>query len=130
MRQVSLRTWVKLAVWFALMLVCRRYRLGQPFVITTLIVLMLTNLGERKAGEASAYTVFNAGMQALPGSTATWQWTRRRRRRRRRRPLKKSSQCAARVQRPARSALRTLQRCFLPLMTPLITVAREAFRRG
>ena len=67
LRQVSLRTWVKLAVWFALMLVCRRYRLGQPFVITTLIVLMLTSLGERKAGEASAYTVFNAGMQALPG---------------------------------------------------------------
>ena len=67
LRQVSLRTWVKLTVWFVLMLVCRRYRLGQPFVITTLIVLMLTNLGERKPGEASAYTVFNEGMRALPG---------------------------------------------------------------
>lgn len=67
LRTVGPRTWLKLAVWFALMLVCRHYRLGQPFVITTLIVLMLSNLGERKPGEASAYTVFNDGMEALPG---------------------------------------------------------------
>ena len=29
--------------------------------------LMYANLGERAAGEASAYTVFNEGMHALPG---------------------------------------------------------------
>ena len=67
LRTVSLRTWVKAVVWFVLMLMCRHYRLGQPFVITTLIVLMLSNLGERKPGELSAYTVFNEGQEALPG---------------------------------------------------------------
>lgn len=67
LRSVGPRTWLKLSIWFVLMLLCRYYRLGQPFVITTLIVLMLSNLGERKPGEASAYTVFNDGMQALPG---------------------------------------------------------------
>ena len=66
-RTVSLRTWLKLAVWFVLMLVCRHYRLGHPFVITSLIVLLLSNLGEKKAGDVSAYTVFNTGMEALPG---------------------------------------------------------------
>lgn len=67
LRTVGPRTWLKFSIWFVLMLVCRHYRLGQPFVITTLIVLMLSNLGERKPGEASAYTVFNDDMQALPG---------------------------------------------------------------
>ena len=64
---MSLRTWLKLAVWFVLMLVCRHYRLGHPFIITSLIVLLLNNLGEKKAGDVSAYTVFNADMRALPG---------------------------------------------------------------
>lgn len=67
LQKVSLRTWFKLSLWLVLMLTCRHYRLGQPFVITTLIVLMLSNLGERKLGEASAYTVFNEDMQPLPG---------------------------------------------------------------
>ena len=67
LQTVSLRAWLKFAVWFVLMLVCRHYRLGQPFVITTLIVLMLSNLGEKKAGDVSAYTVFNTDMEALPG---------------------------------------------------------------
>ena len=54
-------------VWFVLMLVCRHYRLGHPFIITSLIVLLLNNLGDKKAGDVSAYTVFNADMRALPG---------------------------------------------------------------
>ena len=67
LQTVSLRTWLKLAVWFVLMLVCRHYRLGHPFIITSLIVLLLNNLGDKKAGDVSAYTVFNADMRALPG---------------------------------------------------------------
>ena len=67
LQTVSLRTLLKLAVWFVLMLVCRHYRLGHPFIITSLIVLLLNNLGDKKAGDVSAYTVFNADMRALPG---------------------------------------------------------------
>ena len=40
---------------------------GAPFFIASLMYLMYANLGERAAGEASAYTVFNEGMHALPG---------------------------------------------------------------
>ena len=40
---------------------------GAPFFIASLMYLMYANLGERAAGEASAYTVFNDGMRALPG---------------------------------------------------------------
>jgi hypothetical protein len=67
LQTVRLRTWLKFAVWFLLMLVCRHYRLGHPFVITSLIVLLLSNLGDKKAGDVSAYTVFNTDMAALPG---------------------------------------------------------------
>ena len=38
-----------------------------PFTIASLIWLMIANLGERRAGDASAYTVFNRDFRALPG---------------------------------------------------------------
>ena len=45
----------------------RRASLAMPFAIGTLIWLMVSSLGERRAGDASAYSVFNRDFRALPG---------------------------------------------------------------
>lgn len=64
--QVPSRTWAKIGGWVILSRVAKHLGFGAPFFIASLIWLMLTNLGERKPGESSAYTVFNQG-RALPG---------------------------------------------------------------
>ncbi len=51
----------------ALFGLARRAALAMPFTIASLIWLMIANLGERRAGDASAYTVFNRDFRALPG---------------------------------------------------------------
>lgn len=65
-RSVPRGVWLRGAVWFALMLAARSWHFGMPFIIASLCWLMLTNLGTRRAGDASAYTIFNHGV-ALPG---------------------------------------------------------------
>lgn len=42
---------------------------GSMFIILTMYAGIFLNLGERKAGEMSAYSVFNEGFAALPGTT-------------------------------------------------------------
>jgi hypothetical protein len=41
-------------------------QVGPLYVLATLLVLIFWNLGTRKPGEASAYSVFN-GFRELPG---------------------------------------------------------------
>jgi hypothetical protein len=41
--------------------------LGPVYIIVSLMCLMITNLGTRKEGEASAYSIFNQGVRRLPG---------------------------------------------------------------
>ncbi|GFR43021.1 hypothetical protein Agub_g4022 [Astrephomene gubernaculifera] len=41
--------------------------LGPVFVIACLIASIFGNLGRRRAGEVSAYSIFNRGVQRLPG---------------------------------------------------------------
>lgn len=47
--------------------VAHGYGWGPPYVLVCLIGAMLLNLGRRKEGEASAYSLFNAGLRRLPG---------------------------------------------------------------
>ena len=37
------------------------------YVLTSLLVVIYSNLGRRRAGEASAYSIFNGGRE-LPGA--------------------------------------------------------------
>ena len=37
------------------------------YILASAVALIFMNLGRRKAGEASAYSVFNAGFRELPG---------------------------------------------------------------
>jgi hypothetical protein len=41
--------------------------LGPVYIILSLMMLILTNLGTRKEGESSAYSIFNEGYRRLPG---------------------------------------------------------------
>ena len=56
-----------LQVWLCGLPVAARLSLGPVYIIVSLAALILFNLGTRKQGEASAYSIFNTGMQRLPG---------------------------------------------------------------
>uniref|UniRef100_A0A7S0LJ73 Ubiquitin-like domain-containing protein n=1 Tax=Coccolithus braarudii TaxID=221442 RepID=A0A7S0LJ73_9EUKA len=62
----TMRGWLKTIVWIVLLVSARYVQFGMPFLIASAMVLMFQNLGTRRAGEASAYTVFN-NFRALPG---------------------------------------------------------------
>ncbi|KAL1524743.1 hypothetical protein AB1Y20_019626 [Prymnesium parvum] len=66
LRGVSWRTWAWIALWVIAGRGFKFAGFGAPFFIASLIGLILLNLGTRREGEASAYTVFNEG-NALPG---------------------------------------------------------------
>ena len=44
-----------------------RFSLGPPFILLSIVVAIFSNLGKRKPGEASAYSVFNEGFRSLLG---------------------------------------------------------------
>ena len=59
--------WARAGAWLVLALLTVRLQLWPPFLIVSCVWLMWTyGLGERGAGEESAYTVFN-NFRALPG---------------------------------------------------------------
>lgn len=55
------------ALWFAGAPLAARFSLGPIYVLGTILAVILTNLGTRKEGELSAYSVFNSGTRQLPG---------------------------------------------------------------
>lgn len=55
-------------VWFILLKYAYQYHLGHAYVFVTALIFMLTNLGTRKKGELSAYSVFNKGGKKLMGT--------------------------------------------------------------
>lgn len=65
---VSWRTLLLCAAWYAVSRVALRHGVGQPFILLSIVALVLANFGRRKPGEASAYSLFNANKRALPGA--------------------------------------------------------------
>ncbi len=63
---VPRETWALVGLWSLLFAMARHLQLVLPLGIVGLCWLMFRNLGQRRAGEASAYSVFNDGV-ALPG---------------------------------------------------------------
>jgi Uncharacterized conserved domain (SAYSvFN) len=55
------------ALWFAGAPIAAHFSVGPLYVLGTMLALILTNLGTRKAGELSAYSIFNPGARQLPG---------------------------------------------------------------
>lgn len=56
-----LQMWMIGARWAA------KQDFGALYVGGSIIALMLCNLGKRKPGEASGYSIFNTGFRRLPG---------------------------------------------------------------
>ena len=70
----SRRVWAHALLFAAWCLVSRalsRRDLGPPFVLVSIVTVMVLNLGTRGPGQLSAYSLFNPGVQALPGATST-----------------------------------------------------------
>jgi hypothetical protein len=67
---VRLRTWLILAAWCLASRAAAARELGAPFVLATGFALIFANLGRRKEGEASAYSIYNPGFAPLPGALA------------------------------------------------------------
>jgi len=65
----SWRTWLWIT-WIAVGVAFFDPDFALLYCILTGFFLVLTNLGRRKAGELSAYPVFNPGMKPLPGTTS------------------------------------------------------------
>eukprot|EP01023_Acetabularia_acetabulum_P066025 TRINITY_DN8836_c1_g1_i2.p2 TRINITY_DN8836_c1_g1~~TRINITY_DN8836_c1_g1_i2.p2 ORF type:complete len:213 (-),score=31.04 TRINITY_DN8836_c1_g1_i2:68-706(-) len=79
-KQLNIPDWILVAVfginkWVYICLIlfvvggpiAHRYDLGPIYVITWILMVIFMNLGKRKPGEMSAYSVFNEGFQELPG---------------------------------------------------------------
>ena len=64
----AVRPWVWAAAlaWILCAAVADRMEVGPLYVLGTICALVFLNLGKRRAGEASAYSVFNQ-FRALPG---------------------------------------------------------------
>ena len=58
---------VRLASWFVTLRIAHERELGPVFVLATGFALIIRNLGRRRAGQASAYSIFNDGFARLPG---------------------------------------------------------------
>ncbi|XP_074269912.1 uncharacterized protein LOC141592920 [Silene latifolia] len=65
---LSVKTWVYIILWFMLAPVAHRYELGPIYIIATGFLLIFKNLGRRKEGELSAYSIFNKDFKELPGT--------------------------------------------------------------
>lgn len=64
---IGWRFWAGLAAWAALSRVAAAYEVGPLFIISTIFLLIVLNLGTRKEGSLSAYSLFNPGQRRLPG---------------------------------------------------------------
>jgi len=62
---------VRLASWLVALRIAHERELGPVFVLATGFSLIISNLGRRRAGQASAYSIFNDGFARLPGQLTT-----------------------------------------------------------
>lgn len=67
LRRTQARTYAYAVAYLAVAYFARRTGLESLFFFGTALLCIYHGLGERKPGEASAYTVFNEGFRALPG---------------------------------------------------------------
>ena len=64
--QIKWTSWAKLLAFIALAPVAHRLGIGPIYILAVIVIVLFRNLGTRKAGEASAYSIYN-NFRALPG---------------------------------------------------------------
>ncbi|GMY29794.1 ubiquitin family, partial [Fagus crenata] len=65
---LSLKAWAIIVLWFILAPVAHRWDLGPLYILGTGFVIIVLNLGQRKPGDVSAYSIFNEDFRELPGT--------------------------------------------------------------
>ncbi|KAJ8774455.1 hypothetical protein K2173_016901 [Erythroxylum novogranatense] len=65
---LSLKMWAVIILWFILAPFASRWDLGPLYIIGTGFCIIFLNLGRRRAGELSAYSIFNEDFRELPGT--------------------------------------------------------------
>lgn len=65
---LSHRTWLLTSLWFLAWMAMIYAEFGSLWIILSMIASIFLNLGERKKGELSAYSVFNEGFKQLLGT--------------------------------------------------------------
>ncbi|XP_024168632.1 uncharacterized protein LOC112175200 isoform X1 [Rosa chinensis] len=65
---LSLKMWVIIIMWFILAPVAHQWDLGPLYILGTGFGVILLNLGQRKPGDVSAYSIFNEDFRELPGT--------------------------------------------------------------
>ncbi|KAL2924575.1 SAYSvFN domain-containing protein 1 [Bienertia sinuspersici] len=65
---LSFKAWIFIILWFILAPVAHRWDLGPLFILGTGFFIIFWNLGHRKTGELSAYSIFNEDFRELPGT--------------------------------------------------------------
>ena len=66
----------KCLLWAACFYLCVLLELGLAFVITSGFAVIWLNLGRRKRGQPSAYSVFNPNCEAIDGTLTAEQFER------------------------------------------------------
>eukprot|EP01018_Ginkgo_biloba_P032278 Gb_22467 [translate_table: standard] len=65
---ISLKIWAMIFLWFIMAPIAYRWDLGPLYILTTAFSLIFFNLGQRRQGDVSAYSIFNDGFRELPGT--------------------------------------------------------------
>ena len=65
---LSTRNIIIFIIWYSLYRLFLRYNFGAVYFMIAIIVLIFLNLGQRKPGELSAYSVFNPNHERILGS--------------------------------------------------------------
>ena len=65
---------VKFLVWMCLQVIFVKIEFGSVFFLVSCILFMTSNLGKRKKGEASAYSVFNKNCEEIDGTFSAQQF--------------------------------------------------------
>jgi len=58
-------------IWYSLYRLFLKYNFGAVYFMITIIVLIFLNLGQRKPGQLSAYSVFNPNQERILGSMSS-----------------------------------------------------------
>ncbi|XP_031288007.1 uncharacterized protein LOC116146725 [Pistacia vera] len=65
---LSLKVWAIIILWFIFAPIAHRWDLGPLYILGTAFAIIFLNLGQRRPGDLSAYSIFNDDFRELPGT--------------------------------------------------------------
>ena len=71
---VSLKTWLSIVLWCAVWMLFIYIEFSSIFIILSLFGVIFSNLGQKKDGDLSGYSVFNKGFTTLLGQSTGQQF--------------------------------------------------------